>query len=145
MAVACVSTGAKMKEFHLQIVTPDGIEFDGMAESLLVKCETGDVEILAGHTDLFASVYIGRARIKTRDGSKTASCAGGFLSVSAGDVRLVNTTFEFAEDIDIERAYASKEKATLAIERAESERALILAKAKLSRALNRIRVAGDKR
>ncbi len=134
-----------MKEFHLQIVTPDGIEFDGMAESLLVKCETGDVEILAGHTDFFASVDVGRARIKTKDGSQTASCAGGFLSVSGGAVRLVNTTFEFAEEIDVERAYASKEKATVAIERAKDEKTVTLAKARLSRALNRIRVAGGKK
>ena len=134
-----------MKEFHLQIVTPDGIEFDGMAESLLVKCEMGDVEILAGHTDFFASVDVGRARIKTKGASQIASCAGGFLSVSGGEVRLVNTTFEFANEIDIERAYASKEKATAAIERAENEKAVRLAKAKLSRALNRIRVAGDKK
>ena len=134
-----------MKDFHLQIVTPDGIEFDGMAECLLVKCETGDVEILAGHTDLFASVDVGRVRIKTKDGSQTASAAGGFLSVSGGEVRLVNITFEFAHEIDVERAYESKEKATVAIERAESERAVRLAKAKLSRALNRIRVAGGKK
>ena len=134
-----------MKEFHLQIVTPDGIEFDGVAESLLVKCETGDVEILAGHTDFFASVDVGRARIKTKDASQTASCAGGFLSVSGGEVRLVNTTFEFADEIDVERAYASKEKATAAIERAKDERTVKLAKAKLLRALNRIRVAGGKK
>ena len=134
-----------MKDFHLQIVTPDGIEFDGAAESLLVKCEMGDVEILAGHTDFFASMNVGRVRIKTKDGSQTASAAGGFLSVSGGEVRLVNTTFVFAHEIDIERAYASKEKATAAIERAESERAVKLAKAKLSRALNRISVAGGKK
>lgn len=134
-----------MKEFHLQIVTPDGIEFDGMAESLLVKCEMGDVEILAGHTDFFASVNVGRVRIKTKDGSQTASASGGFLSVSGGEVRLVNITFEFAHEIDIDRAYASKDKASAAIERAESERAVKLAKAKLSRALNRIRVAGGKK
>ena len=57
-----------MKEFHLQIATPDGIRFDGAAESLLVKCEAGDVEIMAGHADLFSSLGIGRARIKTTDG-----------------------------------------------------------------------------
>jgi F-type H+-transporting ATPase subunit epsilon len=97
-----------MKEFHLQIATPDGIRFDGAAESLLVKCESGDVEIMAGHADLFASLGIGRARIKTKDGERTASCAGGFLTVSASEATMIATTLEFADEIDVDRALAAK-------------------------------------
>ena len=52
-----------MKPFHLQIVTPEGLLFDGDAESLLVRTGEGDVEIMRGHTDMFASVGVGRARI----------------------------------------------------------------------------------
>lgn len=129
-----------MNEFHLEIVTPDGIEFDGMAESLLVKSTEGDVEILSRHADYFASLGIGRARIKTKDGTKSASAAGGFLSVSEGNVRLVATTFEFADDIDLTRARLAKEKAEKAIAEASDDRALNLAKAKLQRALTRISV-----
>lgn len=129
-----------MKEFHLQIVTPDGIEFDGEAESLLVKCESGDVEILARHADYFGSLGIGRARIRTKADSRFASVAGGFLSVAGGEVRLVATTFEFSDEIDVKRAIAAKERAEAAIAAAQDERALALAKGKLSRALNRIHV-----
>ena len=100
-----------MKEFHLQIVTPDGIFFDGMAESLLVRSEMGDIEIMAGHADLFSSLGIGRARIKTNGESRIGSAAGGFISVANGEVKLVATTFEFKDKIDIERAKAAKEKA----------------------------------
>ena len=134
-----------MTEFHLEIVTPDGVEFDGMAESLLVKCESGDVEILARHTDYFGSLGVGRARIKTKDGDRLASCAGGFLSVSGDKVRLIATTFEFADDIDVERAQLAKEKAEAAISAAKDDRALALAKAKLQRALARISVGETKK
>ena len=133
-----------MKEFHLQIATPDGIAFDGMAESLLVKCEMGDVEIMAGHADLFASLGIGRARIKTADGERIASCAGGFLTVSGGDVRMIATTLEFADEIDLERALAAKESAEAAIKTSKDELAIEKAQLKLSRALNRIKVAESK-
>ena len=133
-----------MNEFHLEIVTPDGIEFEGMAQSLLVKCESGDVEILARHTDYFGSLGIGRARIKTKDGDRFASCAGGFLSVSGGKVRLIATTFEFAEDIDLGRAEKAKALAEARIAEAKSDRALDMAKAKLQRALSRISVANMK-
>ena len=130
-----------MKTFNLQIATPDGIRFDGEAESLLVKCETGDVEIMAGHADLFASLGIGRARIKTAEGERLASCAGGFLTVASGDVKMIATTLEFADEIDLERAMAAKAGAEETIKSSRDELAVEKAKLKLSRALNRIKVA----
>ncbi len=133
-----------MTPFHLQIVTPDGLVFDGEAESLLVRTDDGDVEILARHTDFLASVAIGRARIRTEGKDVYASASGGFLSVSRGEVKLVAITFEFADQIDLNRARAAKEKAEAAIAKANGDREERLAKAKLARALNRINVAGLK-
>ena len=132
-----------MKPFHLEIVTPDGLIYDGEAESLLVRTDDGDVEILAGHTDFLASVAIGRTRIRTPDGNERyASAAGGFLSVTHGEVKLVAITFEFAEQIDLSRAEAARNAAEAAVEKASGEREERVAKAKLARALNRINIAG---
>lgn len=133
-----------MREFHLQIVTPDGICFDGMAESLLVRSEMGDIEILAGHTALFSSLGIGRTRINANGESRTGSAAGGFISVANGEVKLVATTFEFKDEIDLERARAAKEKAEQKIKDAKDDKELLLARAKLQRAINRINVASLK-
>lgn len=131
-----------MKPFHLEIVTPDGLVFDGDAQSLLVHTEDGDIQILRGHTDYFASVAIGRAKVIDADGtSRIASCAGGFLSVEKGNVRLVAITFEYADEIDVKRAKAAAERAEQKLEKAADDRAEKLAKAKLSRALNRIHVS----
>lgn len=130
-----------MNEFHLTIVTPDGTKFDGNATSLLVKTESGDVEILAKHADYFASLGIGRARIRANAEDRLASSAGGFLSVKQNEVMLVATTFEFADEIDIERAVLAKEKAEEAISHSNDDKVIMLAKAKLARAINRINVA----
>ena len=129
-----------MKPFHLQIVTPEGMLFDGEAESLLVRTGNGDVEIMSGHTDLFASVGVGRVRILSDGKSRTASCSGGMLSVESGEVKLVAVTFEFSENIDIERARAAAERAEHAIAVSKDERSERIAKAKLMRALSRISV-----
>ncbi len=130
-----------MREFHLQIVTPDGIAFDGKAESLLVRSETGDVEIMAGHADLFSSLGIGRARIKADGKSLVGSSSGGFISVRGGEVKLVATTFEFKENINLNRAKAAKQNAEENLRNAKSDKEIALAKAKLARAINRINVA----
>lgn len=131
-----------MRTFHLEIVTPDGVAFDGEAESLLVHTTEGDVEILRGHMDYVAALDIGRARVLADGQSRRASCSGGFLSVSGGKVRLVAVTFEFAEDIDEKRALAAKARAEQAIANAKDRKTKQIAEAKLARALSRLRVAG---
>lgn len=133
-----------MKKFHIEIVTPDGIEYDGEVESLLVRADDGDVEILAGHTDLIAPIGVGRARLLIDGKARFAFANGGFLSVSGGAVRLCPITFEFADQIDVKRAEAAKAKAENALEAANDERDVRIAKAKIARAAGRIRVANMK-
>ena len=132
-----------MKLFKLSVVTPDGEVFNGEAESLLVHAEEGDLEILAGHVDFVASIGTGRARIRTESGTMLAACSGGFLNVSKEKVSLVCVTFELADNIDLGRAIKAKEIAESRISEAKDERSLDLAKAKLARALCRIKVAED--
>ena len=130
-----------MRNFKLEIVTPDGLAFSGEAESLLVHTDSGDVEILAGHMDYMASVATGRARIIVGGVSKYASCSGGFLTVTRDGVRLAAVTFEFAESIDLDRAKKAKERAEAKLAAETDEREIALAKARLERALTRITVA----
>ena len=130
-----------MKPFHIEIVTPDGLAYDGEVESLLVRTDDGDVEILCGHTDFFASISTGRARIIADGKSRFASVNGGFVSVQGGKVRLVTITFEFADQIDLNRAKTAKEKAEEALSKAATEREERIAKAKIARAASRIDVA----
>lgn len=133
-----------MKEFPLTIATPDGVVFDGVAESILIRCSSGDIEILAGHTDLFASLGIGRVRIKASGSSRLASVSGGFISVSGGTARVVATTFEFSDQIDVERAERARQNAERAIRNAKNDAELEKAKFKLMRAIARIQVSGLK-
>ena len=130
-----------MRAFKLDIVSPDGPVFSGEAERLLVRTTDGDVEILAGHTDLFATLSAGRIKITADGEAKYGSASGGFLTVKGGDVTLATITFEFAEDIDAARAERAKERAVAAIKAAKDDRELDRAKARLSRALSRISVA----
>lgn len=128
-----------MTTFALQIVTPDGIAYDGEATSLLLRTAAGDIQILARHEDYVGALSTGKAKIETPEGVKTASVSGGFVTVAGGAVRLVPTTFEFAEEIDLSRAEAAAERAKDAMEK-KSGAELDVAKAKLARALTRISV-----
>ncbi len=128
--------------FHLQIVTPDGGFFDGEAEKLIVRAKGGDVCILPRHAPYVTALGIGEATVVLPGGQRRkAACAGGMLSVTGDDVRLVATTFEWAEDIDKDRAKRAEEKARKKLESAQNNTELEMAKAKLYRALARIKVA----
>lgn len=135
-----------MSVFHLQIATPDGSFFDGEAEKLCLRSSSGDLGILAHHIDMVTPVGMGEARVTLPDGTvRKAACIGGLLSVSGNDVRVLATTFEWAEDIDAARAAEAEEKARAMLENKNlPETDLAIAEAKLKRALVRRSVAGHK-
>ena len=134
-----------MNSFPLKIVTPDGMEFEGMAEEVVVRTTTGDLGILAGHINCVAPLGMGRATIITEGKRRYAACIGGLISVVGGNVTLVPTTFEWAEEIDADRAEASYQRAQNVLkDKTATETDIRLAQARLHRALVRKSVASDK-
>ena len=69
--------------FELQIVTPDGLIFEGEAEKLFCRTIAGDVCILARHCDYMTALGMGEARVTMADGTvRRAACIGGMLAVT---------------------------------------------------------------
>ncbi len=133
-----------MTSYRLQIVTPDGLRFDGQAEKLIVRSTTGDVCILPRHINYVTVLGMGEARVWIDGRERHAACIGGMLSVHDGEVRLVASTFEWQEDIDRERAKRAEADARniLGDGANHSAEELAMAEAKLRRALIRQGVAG---
>ena len=133
-----------MATYHLQIVTPDRMVYDGEAEKIILRTVGGDVCILARHIDYAAPLGIGEARVTDAEGNtRIAACSGGMLGVSAGEVRVMATTFEWAEDIDLERAQAAQtaaQKQLESLDRQDKDYAVM--EAKLKRAIARIKAKG---
>jgi len=133
-----------MATFHLQIVTPDRMAYDAQAERIIVRTVTGDVCILSRHIDYVAPLGIGEARVTDENGNvRRAACAGGMLSVNNNVVRVMATTFEWEDEIDLARAQHAQEAAQqrLAQLKADDLKYAIVQN-KLKRALNRIQVKG---
>ena len=134
-----------MTPFHLKIVSPDGLLFDGQAEELIVRTTNGDVAILARHINYVAALGMGRAVVIADGKRRTAACIGGMLSVVDGEVTLVPTTFEWADNIDLNRAEASLQRANQVLhDQNASDTDIKLAEARLHRALVRKDVASYK-
>lgn len=131
--------------FQLQIVTPDGRYFDGQAERLLVPTIDGQVGILARHINYLTGLGMGPAKVVTEEGERYAACIGGMVAVTNGDVKVVATTFEWADDIDVARAQASLERAEKMLANPNAdEQTKTYAQARLKRAKVRLSVAEKK-
>ncbi|HIZ48289.1 MAG TPA: ATP synthase F1 subunit epsilon [Candidatus Gemmiger excrementavium] len=132
-----------MATFPLKILTPDGIAFEGDVVSISCRTICGQVELLARHIDYCTALGMGEAHLKLEDGTlRSAACMGGMLSMLSGECRLLATTFEWADDIDKERAERSKARAEAELARKDmDEHEIKLAEARLKRALVRSSVA----
>lgn len=130
-----------MNTFALTIVTPDGVQFDGLAEELVVRTISGDFGILAGHINCVAPLGMGLATVVADGQKRYGACIGGMVSVLEGQVKLMPTTFEWADQIDAARAAASEERArAILVDKSSADTDLRLAEARLKRALIRRRV-----
>lgn len=84
-----------MNSFHLKIVTPEGVSYDGQAQSVTVNTITGYLGILAGHIDITTALSAGEARIVMDGVVRTADCKNGLLSVQNGEVTLLPAAFHW--------------------------------------------------
>ncbi len=131
-----------MKTFSLRIGTPDGLMYEGEVERVKARSITGDLAILADHCNYCTALGMGEACVVMPDGTRrTAACIGGMLTMMNGECHLLATTWEWKEDIDLERAKAAKAKAEEMLANKDlSERDFKIAEAKLHRALVRLGV-----
>ena len=134
-----------MTPFSLKIVTPDGMKYDGQVEELIVRTTSGDLGILAGHTNCVAPLGMGLAMILANGKRRYAACIGGMVSMVGGNATLLPTTFDWAEDIDVDRVLVSENKARAILgNKASTNTDIRMAEARLKRALIRKSVASYK-
>ena len=87
-----------MTSFPLKIVTPEGVCYDGFAESVTVRTITGYMGILAGHMDITTALSCGEARVTVDGKVRKADCQSGMLSVQTGTVTLLPAVFRWIEE-----------------------------------------------
>lgn len=131
------------KPFSLEIIGPDKVVYRSEATSLTAPGVDGLFQVLYNHAPLLAQLGIGRMTVKTMDG-KDANFAvsGGFVEVRNNHVVVLVDTAEAADEIDVNRATAAKERASNRLHNRAQDIDIERAQLALLRALNRIRVAG---
>lgn len=127
--------------FRLELVTPERTTFSDDVTSVVAPAYDGYVGLLAGHAPMVCALLPGEIIIQAPSGTRYFATAGGFLEVSGNRAILLTDATEPVEDIDIERAEASRKRALEVLQRRSEGLNLEEARALLNRADNRIREA----
>ena len=133
-----------MTPFKLQIVTPDGIFFDGMTDNVIVRTTVGDKGILAHHEPYVAAITISKFKVRIDGEFRYGAISSGVIKVGKEKTVILAQSCEWADEIDVDRAVRAKQVAEERIstyEKSNDRKNLDIAEFKLKRALNRIEIA----
>lgn len=128
----------------VELVSPERIAFSGRANMVICRTLSGDVAFLAGHVPFIGVLEAHPVRIVLEDGTEqVVAVHHGFVEVSPPEddttrITVLSDLAELAEDIDVARAEAAKERA---MARLASDEHDVDAKAALQRAEVRLSVA----
>jgi len=128
--------------FQLEIVTPERLLVSEAVSEMEIPGQGGYLGILPGHAPLISELAVGE--ISYRDSKsqiKRLAVAWGFVEVLPDKVTILAETAERAEDIDVARARAARERAESVIKSPPQDADVAKAEAQLQVANTRISVA----
>ncbi len=125
--------------FQLRIVTPEKILYSGDVVSLQAPGSEGSFGVLASHAPMVVALQTGSLDFVEDGDRRHLATSGGFVEVSGEGVSILAETAEFSDNIDVDRAEASRERSRQRLFDGSYDRAR--AEASLQRAINRLKVA----
>ncbi|HKD45446.1 MAG TPA: F0F1 ATP synthase subunit epsilon [Candidatus Angelobacter sp.] len=126
---------------QLEIVTPERLVVNAAVDDVQIPGKGGYVGILPGHAPLITELAVGEIAYHSGNQTKRLAVAWGFAEVLPEKVTILAETAEKAEEIDVARAQAAKQRAEEELHKAGTA-GNPEAQAALDRATTRLDVAG---
>jgi len=99
------------KTQRLEIVTPEKKVFSEEVQFLVAPGTAGELGILPEHAPLVTTLQIGVLRVQQAEKQFKVAVSGGFMEVRNSKVTVLAGTAERAEEIDVTRAEAARQRA----------------------------------
>jgi F-type H+-transporting ATPase subunit epsilon len=97
--------------FQLEIVTPEKKVVDEKAEEVQIPGKNGYLGVLPGHAPLITELSVGEIKYRAGSAEERLAVAWGFAEVLPDKVTILAETAERPDEIDVDRARKSKERA----------------------------------
>lgn len=136
-----------MDTFGLKIIASDKVFYEGRCRKLIIPAPDGEKGILANHENMVIAIVVGTAKVQLagEDEWKDLAVGSGFAEIVNNRVTLLVDTAERPEDIDVRHAKEQQERAEEQMRQKQSIQEYYHTQASLARAMNRLRVAQDKK
>lgn len=128
------------KMFQVKIITPDRIFYTGEAEMIEFTTSSGQIGVYKKHIPLTTVLAPGAVIIHEAEGEKIAAVHAGFAEILPEQVTLLAEIAEWAEEIDVSRAEAARQRAEERLQVKAEDMDLARAEFALRKALTRINV-----
>lgn len=127
------------KKFHVQIVTPYELFYEGDIHSLVLPAVDGEIGILSGRTPVIIALNPGELRMQYDEDELTLAVASGYSEIESDSAVVVVNSAEWPDKIDVDRAKTALERAQKRLddpnesarEKERSNRSLMRAKTRL--------------
>ena len=127
----------------VELVTPEKIIAEDMAEIVSIPGSEGDLGVLVGHTPLLSALRTGAFRYKNEK-EESFFISGGFVEVLPNKVTVLAEVAEKKNNIDIDRAKKSKKRAEERLDAYKTDNNSDInftrAQASLIKAINRLKI-----
>jgi F-type H+-transporting ATPase subunit epsilon len=98
--------------FHVHVVTPYELFFDGDAEMVIVTGTDGELGVMAGHTPVVVALSPGEVRLLVDGKWRISATSNGYAEIDRTRMTVVTTSAEWPEDIDVGRAQRALDRAS---------------------------------
>jgi len=127
------------KKFLLEICSPEKILFSEKVEAIVAPAYEGYLGVLVNHAPMICLLQPGELKITKDNKEQFLIISGGLMEVYKNNVLILADSAEKIEDIDVERAERSKERALNRLRHPTKEVDIKRAQLALKRAENRLR------
>ncbi len=131
---------AEGNRFDLRIITPDRIFYEGEASMVEFNTTEGEIGVYKEHVPTTVIIAPGILTITEEETQKVAALHAGFVEILKDRVTIMAEIVEWPEEIDLERAEESRERAEKRLMEAVPGTDMARAEVSLKRAMARIRL-----
>ena len=130
-----------MSTFQFEIVTPTRIQDKGQVNYVRCPGMDGSFGVMANHLEGIIALSIGEIKVTIDGKEEYLATSGGYTEITDEKMQLLVESVEGTDEIDMDRAKRSLERAQVRKEKHSPEIDGARVEVSLYRALNRLRVA----
>ncbi|MDR0595846.1 MAG: ATP synthase F1 subunit epsilon [Puniceicoccales bacterium] len=111
-----------MAKLVLKVITPNGIDFEGEADSVVIPTEIGEIEVLPEHRPIVTIIAPGGLILKNGEKRDIYAVDQGFARVSGNVVSIITDELLNMSKADIDEIERATKRAEQALEEARNNR-----------------------